>query len=307
VSTRADLDAAWHAFVDGDVEVQRPLPDAAAEALDADGRFADALAARVAALPGIARWHPIEASRVIGNIGYDLLELGRSDEARVWLARALLWDPTNPFVLEGLAEVELNDGDLDAAIALRDHLALEGYPAEHLAELDRAIEATGAPRPEVAPHQPDLDAIERLDEVGFARFAASIDDHLSDHERLRGHALACLMHGRVDVAAWTARQAAATPWWGDPERGAVETTWSAALARALDRRLDAELPRYAADDDDEWQDPDAVSRRADAVWASADAAHAGLHDPHPEVRAAAEAALRPTPPQRPRAGGVRAR
>jgi hypothetical protein len=91
------------------------------------------------------------------------------------------------------------------------------------------------------------------------------------------------MHGRPGAALWAARLAAITPWEDvDVERGAVETAWSAELARALaDEVADVhEVPEA----DEDWDAP-----------AQLDVRSPSLHDPHPELRLAAARRARPDP------------
>ena len=208
-----------------------------ATALDGCARFGEALAARARALPCAARWHALEVARLCGNLGYDLLELGRLGEARRWYERALRYDPTDPFAIGGLAEVLLCDGDLDGAFLLRNHLAAAGYPAEHHADFDRAFERTLMPRPKLGAYEPDLARIEPLDPGGLARMreAAARDRATPAKELLRGEALAAWRAGER-AAAWQAADGAIEAVWpGDPARAAIEEAWARSLAAALDR------------------------------------------------------------------------
>lgn len=298
------LEAAWQRFLCADVSVTTVL----AREAPAHAPRADALAGHVEALGVAARWHLLEAPRLVGNIGHDLLELGRLDEARAWYERALAWDPANPFVVIGLAEVHLARGELDYAFAYRDHLADEGYPASHTADFDAAAARLGD-RPARGPvYQPDLGSLFALDEAGYARQCAAfqLDRTCGPKQALRAHALACLMRGHSDRALWTASLAAAAPWHGDDaDRGAIETAWCHAVVRAMTARLAplGVLSRVAArvgtifTSPDEPHDGDAqlgvrlatieeLARRGDHGSLAG-----ALFDPHPGVRLAAASAL----------------
>ncbi|HUQ01023.1 MAG TPA: tetratricopeptide repeat protein [Kofleriaceae bacterium] len=223
-----------------DVKNALVLDGLVAAGLDAAERHADALLVRTEALAVAARWHLVEAGRLVGNIAHDLLKLGRLDEARAWYERALAWDPANPFVVVGLAEVHLARGELDYAFAYREHLADEGYPASHTADFDAAVARLGVRHQRGPVYVPDLGSLFALDEAGYARQCAAFqfDRNATAKESLRAHALACLMRGHADRALWTASLAAATPWNGDHgERGATETAWCHAVLRAMTARL----------------------------------------------------------------------
>lgn len=258
-----------------------------APALDAYQRHEEALAARVRALRRAPRWHPIVTPRLLGNIGYELLALGRVDEARTWYERALAWDPTDPFACAGLAEALLAVDEIYDALAYRNHLAAAGYPAEHSRDFDAAYDRLGLRTPDVEPYAPELDAVPALDDAGFARFVTALDreTHLAPKERLRGHALACWRHGAHAAALVWARAAVRVPWWGDRERGRVETMWAAVVEAEIASRLDVVGELDVPDDPHE---PEAIAERVEA----AERGHRlALHDPSGRVRWVAAQAL----------------
>ena len=256
--------------------------------LDGAERYADALAVRVEALDVAARWHLIEAGRLVGNIGHDLLKLGRLDEARTWYERALTWDPTNPFVVIGLAEVHLARGDLALAYTFRDHLEAAGYPAAHSADFDVAAAKAGKRPAPGAAYRPDLGNLFALDEIGYARLCAAFqfDRNATAKEALRSHALACLMRGNPAYAYWAASLAAAEAWPDEAseERGAIEQPWCETLLGAVG----ALAAPYQGDEDLEVRvgNIDEARRRGDL-----DAVAMALYDPHPGVRLVAAGAL----------------
>jgi tetratricopeptide (TPR) repeat protein len=291
-----------------DVKNALVLDGLIAAGLDAAGRHVDALAVRVEALAVAARWHLVEAGRLIGNIAHDLLKLGRLDEARAWYERGLAWDPANPFVVVGLAETHLARGELDYAFAYRDHLADEGYPASHTADFDAAAARLGE-RPGRGPvYVPDLGSVFALDEAGYARQCAAFqfDRNSTAKESLRAHALACLMRGHADHALWTASLAAAAPWNGDGgDRGAIETAWCHAVLRAMKARfapqgvatqVAARMGTLFTSPDDPHDDDAQLEVRLATIEELARRGDHGslagaLFDPHPGLRLAAAAGL----------------
>jgi hypothetical protein len=296
------LEDTWQSFLCADVSVVAVLERGRGrEAVAA--RCGRGLAGSVDALARAPRWHLLAACRLVGDIARELKLLGRLDEARSWYERALAWDPANPYVVRGLAEVYLASGELSYAFAYRGHLAAAGYDDALCAAFDAEVVRRGVTRPLRAhSYQPDLGSLFALDEAGYARQCAvlQLDRTIGRTAALRAHSLACMMRGRVEHAYWVATLAAGRS--GEGEGATIERVWSQAVRDAMHARLGpagvaARVVRRMGtlftphDDDDEaaavrLATVDELARRRDHATLAA-----MLHDPHPRLRRAAAGAL----------------
>jgi tetratricopeptide (TPR) repeat protein len=263
-------------------------------AFDAADAYGEALELRRRALLCAASWHPLEAPRLLGNIAYDLFQLGEHTESIRWLERALGWDPTNPYVLETLAESSVALGDAGRAAAIREYLSDRKYPKEHFGPIDAAMKSRKLKAPSgTRPYAPAHATLRRLDETGFWRFAAActFDTGLLEMEQLRGHALACAMRQRLDVAVLAARAATQAKWGGFKELRKIQEAW----AKAVDEAIDGFVPglslvlktggAFALDPEKRFQHLQKVAA------SGARAIQGMLFDPHPAIRVSACAQL----------------
>jgi tetratricopeptide (TPR) repeat protein len=254
-----------------DVRSGPALDQVVASAFDRAERWADALEVRKKALALGGAWHPVHAGRIVGNVGHDLQKLGDLAAAATWFERALSFDPTNPFVVESLAEVALARGDLATAFGMREYLGSMGLPASFAEDFDAAARKVARPK-DVAAYVPDLSRLRALSDEGYARctVATLFDQNGSEGVAFRNHALACAMRGDFDHARLAAETGAALEEEG-PD-AIVERAWAQALVRALSAR-------------GEPLDPDPDQRLAAA--ADPTRLRAALHDFHPLLRVTA--------------------
>lgn len=271
------------------------LDGVVASAFDGAERYADALELRRQALLLAPAWHPLDAPRLLGNIGFDLIELGELDGALRWLERARTYDPLSPFVLESLAEVHLARGELERAFSLRDALDAMKIPKAHSADFDAEVKSKKLKRPPAVPKMElDFAGIRALSDVGFARLSTTLlfDRNVSEVEALRALTLGCAMRGDLAHALVTARMGAEAEWTGFSERAPLEKAWSRAHLAALERRV-------GAHDDDPRLSPDAERRFQHLVERVAakdrEALRTMVHDPNPTIRLMACAHLLEAP------------
>jgi tetratricopeptide (TPR) repeat protein len=177
---------------------------AIAGALDDAGEHGRALDARITGLPLTPTWHPDLASRHLGNLGWSFQKVGDHASARRFFERARRFDPTNPFVLSSLAEIEAAEGDVAWARGVRRWLDEHGFPAATLDEL-----LAKRPGDEVKPFAPGLDGLAVIDGRGFAKLVACLEaDRQSDpHAILRALAIGTAMRGERAVARLHADEA----------------------------------------------------------------------------------------------------
>lgn len=218
-----------------------------ASAFDRVDRYADALEARRRGLLLAATWHPQDCARVVGNIAWNLQNLGDRALAETWSTRALFWDHENPYVLGSLAELWLERGGVEPALALRAHMTAFGVPASHFEDLDRMLTERGvSPATPVAPRNPFApESLGRLDLRGWLTFAAgsAADTQMTPHDRLHNLAIASLMARDVPAALAQARAAAAIP-----VDDTVGTAWTRAVLASVERLAGGSRPREGVDD-----------------------------------------------------------
>ena len=189
-----------------------------------EGRYEEALREHLAALPDTPRWHPTSAYRVLDALGDDLLHLGRLDEAVLVAERALLIDPTNPFVLLTLGCAVAKAGNDRRAASIHAYLAARGYPMGTWGAL---LDALVVSPTDAEPFVPDLRHVAPVSDDVWMRFVA-VNAHcpFTDlEEKIRAHATACLARGRYDYAWFASHHAPA--WRSDrsPFEAVVVRAW----------------------------------------------------------------------------------
>ncbi|MBA1194662.1 type IV pilus biogenesis/stability protein PilW [Pseudomonas entomophila] len=87
-----------------------------------------------------------ERSQVYGNLGMTTLKLGRRDEARGYLHKAVTLDPRQPRALLALAELSLDEGDLVQARDYHERFRQVAEPDARSQALERRLTREADPR-----------------------------------------------------------------------------------------------------------------------------------------------------------------
>lgn len=166
---RASLDAALEAR-----ELVAPFASAimleafVARPLDTTGEAAEALKARLAALPVTPRYDPWLVTTVLTGTARNLATLGRHAESERVAREAVRYIPTDPYALAAVADACAAQGNFEGAASVRAYLRDAGYGAPIVTAKVPPEERTATA------YRPDLRGVAPLSDEDLARFIALV-------------------------------------------------------------------------------------------------------------------------------------